>query len=125
MKVVLFTKFHETWGPRELGDYLIAVGYDGVDLPVRYGYHFNPNNVRATLPEAAMIWSEMGLTCELISTETNLIDPANPDSMAIYESAAEAGVPIVKIGFLQAQPRRRLLGKGERRTAGRSKDSRG
>lgn len=62
------------------------------------------HNVRATLSEAATIWSEMGLTCELISTETSLIDPASPDSMAIYESAAEAGIPIVKIGFFRHNP---------------------
>ena len=104
MKVVLFTKFNETWDARELGEYLTSVGYDGVDLPVRYGYHFNPDNVRETLPEAVRVWSEMGLTCELISTETNLIDPANRDSVAIFEAAAEAGVPIVKIGFFRHNP---------------------
>ena len=104
MKVVLFTKFNETWDARELGEYLTAVGYDGVDLPVRDGYHFNPDNVRETLPGAVRVWSEMGLTCELISTETNLIDPANRDSVAIFEAAAEAGVPIVKIGFFRHTP---------------------
>ena len=75
MKVVLFTKFNETWDARELGEYLTSVGYDGVDLPVRYGYYVDPDNVRETLPEAVEVWSEMGLTCELISTETNLNRP--------------------------------------------------
>lgn len=104
MKVVLFTKFNETWDAQELGEYLTSVGYDGIDLPVRYGYYFNPENVRETLPEAVRVWSDMGLTCELISTETNLIDLANRDSLAIYEAAAEAGVPIVKIGFFRHSP---------------------
>ena len=104
MKVVLFTKFNATWNANELGDYLTSVGYDGVDLPVRYGYYFNPDNVRERLPEAVRNWWDIGLTCELISTETNLIDPANRDSLAIYEAAAKAGVPIVKIGFFRHNP---------------------
>ena len=101
MKIVLFTKFIETSDPRELGEYLTGLGYDGVDLPVRDGYHLNPRNVRKTLPAAVKTWSEMGLSCEIISTETDLIDPLNPDSTIIYEAAAEAGVPLIKIGFFR------------------------
>ena len=99
VKIVLFTKFLETLPPRELGEYMRGVGYDGLDLAVRHGYPINPRNVGAALPEAVRLWATMGLSCELITTETDLTDSSSADAAAIYEAAAEAGVPLVKTGF--------------------------
>ncbi len=104
LKIVLFSKFHETVPPRELGEYLRGVGYDGIDLAVRRGYPVNPQNVGAALPEAVRLWADMSLTCEMVTVETDLIDPSCSDSVAIYEAAAEAGVPLVKTGFFKYFP---------------------
>ena len=104
MKIVLFSKFHETFQPRELGEFLRGVGYDGIDLAVRRGHPVNPQNVGTSLPEAVRLWADMSLTCEMLTVEPDLIDPSSADSVAIYEAAAEAGIPLVKTGFFNYLP---------------------
>ena len=59
-----FTVFTKPWPDKslpELAQFIKDLGFDGVELPVRFGYQVTPDNVGKTLPEAAKIFADHDL----------------------------------------------------------------
>ena len=104
MQLVRFTKFWEDLDARQLGERARDLGYDGLDLAVRDGHAISADNVAAELPGAVRAWREIGVDCPMISSSTDLIDPAAADAVALFEAAAAAGVPRIKIGYFKFNP---------------------
>jgi sugar phosphate isomerase/epimerase len=75
------------------------VGLDGIDLTVRPGYPVTPDNAPAALPQAAKLFADEGLIVGLVSAPTDMTDPAGKAARAIFEAAALARVPAVKLGY--------------------------
>jgi sugar phosphate isomerase/epimerase len=99
MQVVLFTKFFEGMPVETMGDLAAKLGYDGFDLAVRPGHAIDPANVATALPPAVERWRQQGLACSMISLSTDAIDPDAPETVATFEAAGAAGVPLIKIGY--------------------------
>ncbi|NKB68631.1 MAG: TIM barrel protein [Candidatus Latescibacteria bacterium] len=99
MKIVLNSKFFAELEPAQLGEKVLALGYEGIDLCVRPGHPVHPGNVEAALPPAVEIWRRQGLSCPLVSAPVTFNDPALPEAVAMYRACAQAGVPAVKIGY--------------------------
>ena len=91
MKLLLNSKFFENLSPRELGEKILDLGYDGIDICVRPGHPVNLDNVHQTLPEANRIWQDQGLVCSLATAPVSLIDPTDPAADRLYAACAEAG----------------------------------
>lgn len=104
MQLVRFTKFWEDLDVRQLGERARELGYDGLDLAVRDGHAINSANVTAELPGAVRAWREIGVDCPMISASTDLIDPNAASAVALFEAAAVAGVPRIKIGYFKFNP---------------------
>jgi sugar phosphate isomerase/epimerase len=86
-----FTVFTKPWpepGLAELGRMVKAMGFDGVELPVRPGYQVTPENVRRGLPEAARILADCGVVIGSI---------AGPVDEPTIAACGESGVPIIRV----------------------------
>ena len=104
MQLVRFTKFWENLDVRQLGERARELGYDGLDLAVRDGHAISADNVTDNLAGAVRAWRELGVDCPMISSSTDLIDPNAPDAVSLFEAAAAAGVPRIKIGYFKFNP---------------------
>ena len=104
MQLVRFTKFWEDLDVRQLGERARDLGYDGLDLAVREGHAVTPANVTDALPGALRAWHEVDVDCPMISSSTDLTDPDASEAVALFEAAAEAGVPRIKIGYFKFNP---------------------
>jgi sugar phosphate isomerase/epimerase len=85
---VRFSVFTKPWHMPipELGAYVHALGFDGIELPVRPGYPIEPDDV-AQLLRAARQLAEEGVQIESV---------AGPTDEATIAACAEAGVPIIR-----------------------------
>ena len=64
----------------------------------------NIDNVTDELPGAVRAWRELGVDCPMISSSTDLIDPDAADAVTLFEAAAAAGVPRIKMGYFKFTP---------------------
>jgi sugar phosphate isomerase/epimerase len=99
MRYVYFSKFLQALDVRGLVAFCKDVGLDGIDLAVRPGYPVHPDNAATALPGAAKQFRDEGLVVGLVSAPTDLADPESRTARALFESAARASVPAVKIGY--------------------------
>lgn len=90
MSKVTLTVFNKPWklSIPELGKHIAALGFDGVEMPVRPGYPVTPENVTKELPRAARTLAEYGLKIASIA------GPTDEKTMA---ACAEVGIPIIRI----------------------------
>jgi sugar phosphate isomerase/epimerase len=101
MRYVYFTKSLQSLDVPSLITFFKESGLDGADMAVRPEFPVTPANAREKLPDAAKQFRDAGMTLAIVSTPTNLADPASPDSISIFEACAKAGVPAVKIGYFR------------------------
>jgi len=104
---VRFTVFTKRWKVPlpELGRLVAALGFWGIELPVRPGYPVEPEHVSTGLPEAAKILADCGVTIHSVA------GPADEPTIA---ACAAAGVPILRVmakigedGYLATEKRLR------------------
>jgi sugar phosphate isomerase/epimerase len=104
---ITFSVFTKPWrcSIEELGTKVAALGFQGIELPVRPGYPVHPDNMAQELPRAAARLAEYGLKI------TSIAGPTDERSMA---ACAEAGIPIIRIcvgidadGYLATEARLR------------------
>ncbi|GAB4562412.1 MAG: hypothetical protein Kow0047_10520 [Anaerolineae bacterium] len=101
MKLMMFSKHLQTMSVAEAGRVIRDLGFEGVDLTVRPGGHVSPEEVRTALPEAVRTLANMGLQVPLITTAITAAD--EPYAADIFETAADAGVPEIKLGYWRYQ----------------------
>jgi len=87
---VAFSVFTKPWKMplAELGEFVRALGVDGIELPVRPGFQVEPENVATALPEAARQLGEFGV---------KIMSIAGPVDEPTIAACAEAGVPIIRV----------------------------
>ena len=99
MRYLYFTKTLQKLDVPELIKFCKDAGLDGADMAVRPGFPVNPDNALAELPTAVKAFADAGLVIGLVSASTNLIDPDGKEARAVFEAAAKAEVPAIKIGY--------------------------
>jgi len=72
----------------ELAQHVSALGFDGIELPVRPGYPVTPDNVDVELVRAVHIMGEHGLKIASI---------AGPTDEKTLAACADAGIPLIRI----------------------------
>lgn len=103
MTRVKFTVFNKPWrmSLRDLASHIAALGFDGVELPVRPGYPVTPENVTSELPNAVKILGDAGLVIGSIA------GPTDEKTMA---ACAANGIPVIRICVGMEEGERYLLG---------------
>jgi len=88
--LMLFTVFTKPWNMPwpELAKLVVALGYDGVEVPVRPGCQIEPDNVTKRFPEVVTILAEYGLKIGSVAGEA--------DESTII-ACGLAGVPCIRI----------------------------
>ncbi|MFQ5811162.1 MAG: sugar phosphate isomerase/epimerase family protein, partial [Armatimonadota bacterium] len=87
---IVYTVFTKPWKmpTPELGKHIKALGFDGIELPVRPGYQVEPENVTKGLPECARQLADFGI---------KIYSVAGPSDEATIAACAEAGAPIIRV----------------------------
>lgn len=90
MNDLTFTVFTKPWKQPlpALGEFVHALGFDGVELPVRPGYQVQPENARRGLPEAVKQLGDCGVTIASI---------AGPTDEATIAACAACGIPLIRV----------------------------
>jgi sugar phosphate isomerase/epimerase len=97
MRLMFFSKHLGELPVAEAGQTIKDLGFEGVDLTVRPGGHVLPENARAQLVDAVHILSDLGLSVPLVTTGITAAD--DPYTADIFEQAAKAKVPSLKLGY--------------------------
>ena len=95
-KLVVFTKSWKADSIEELADRVAALGFNGVELPVRDGYQVNPSNFETALPKAFDIFASRGLRIFSVAGEMNEL---------LIRSMGGAGGAILRV-MLNADPKK-------------------
>jgi len=87
---ITYTVFTKPWKvpTPELGELVSALGFDGIELPVRPGFQVEPQNVGRDLPKVARQLGEFGV---------KIYSVAGPADEATIVACAEAGVPVIRV----------------------------
>ena len=87
---IAFTVFTKHWKMplAEMAERIAALGFEGVELPVRPGFQVAPENVTSGLPAAARILGDFGLKIGSV---------AGPTDEPTIAACAAAGVPLIRI----------------------------
>ncbi|HSV93132.1 MAG TPA: TIM barrel protein [Desulfobacterales bacterium] len=86
--ITVFTKSWPEMVPEQLAELALALGVDGIELPVREGYAVNPGNVTKELPRAARVFRKRGLVIGSVAGDS--------DGKTI-SACGNAGIPIIRI----------------------------
>jgi sugar phosphate isomerase/epimerase len=98
MKWMMFIKHLQALPLPEAAQVVRGLGFDGVDLTVRPGGSVAPESVRQSLPQAARVLHDWGLTIPLATTA--LVSATDPHARDIVETAASLGIREIKLGYV-------------------------
>ena len=90
MSDILVTVFTKPWklDLPQLAKFIVGLGFDGIEMPVRPGYPVTPENVTEELPHAVRLLGEHNLKVASI---------AGPTDERTIAACAAAGVPVIRI----------------------------
>ncbi len=103
VQLVVFSKKFRDMSIPQLAELAHRHGFGGFDLCIRAGHPVNPENVGAALPEAADMLRRAGVSVPMVTAETDLTLPDHPTAEPILAAMAEAGVPLLKLGYFKFQ----------------------
>ena len=83
----LFTKMWKEMTIGELGEFVVALGFDGIELPLRDGYPVEPGNAATELSKAAKTLAGLGVQITSVAGATD---------ESTIEACAAAGVPVIR-----------------------------
>ena len=104
MEFILNSKFFSSFSVEDLGYKVLDFGYDGIDINIREGHPIDPSNCSKVLPESVKLWQNMGLSCPLVTSPIDMLDPQSGIAQNLYRVCSDAGVPRIKIGFWRFVP---------------------
>ncbi len=104
MRYVYFTKSLPALDARGLIAFCKDVGVDGLDLAVRPGHTVHPGNVATALPALLRALRGEGLSVGLVTSTTELTNPATAEARALFDACGAAAIPAIKIGYFDYRP---------------------
>lgn len=90
MSELTWTVFTKPWpddDAEQLAQRVAALGFDGIELPVRAGYPVSPANAAAMLPRWAELFADAGLTIASVA--------GNPVP-ELFDACAAAGISVIR-----------------------------
>ncbi|MCC6178419.1 MAG: sugar phosphate isomerase/epimerase [Chloroflexi bacterium] len=101
MQLLLFTKLLKDVELDEAGRIAAELGFDGIDLLVRPGWHLVPERPEEIGPAVKRIGA-YGLSVPAVTTD--ITDPQALLTDAIFGACADAGVRLIRLGFFTYGP---------------------
>ncbi|MCR9202461.1 MAG: sugar phosphate isomerase/epimerase [Planctomycetaceae bacterium] len=81
----------------ELGQRIAALGFDGLEAPIRKGGHVEPADVADRLPELVSTLQRHQLVINIMASDIN--DPSDPLTETVLRTAAEQGVRFYRMKY--------------------------
>jgi sugar phosphate isomerase/epimerase len=106
--VSVFSKHLQYLDYRTLAETVAEAGFDGIDLSVRSAGHVRPERVVDDLPRAVEAARTAGLSVPMITTA--LTSARDPHAEAILRTAGRLGVRDYRLGYLDYDLSRGILG---------------
>lgn len=85
--ITVFTKPWKELEISALADLIADLGFNGIELPVRPGFQVEPDTIEDTLPHAADVFRQRGLTIYSVAGDMDL---------KTARACASAGVPVLR-----------------------------
>jgi L-ribulose-5-phosphate 3-epimerase len=99
--IILFSKHAQWLTPEELGPYLRAIGFDGVELSVRPGGHVRPEEAARQLPAAVKAITRAGLS---VPNMVSGITDADEQTETVLRAAADSGIKHYRLAYYNFDP---------------------
>ncbi len=97
--ICIFSKHLQWLGYGEMARFASGIGFSGIDLTVRKGGHVLPERVKKDLPLAVEQIRAEGLEVPMITT--GIIDPGDPLTRDILETAGKLGIGLYRPGWFR------------------------
>lgn len=72
----------------QLAKKIKALGFDGIELPVRPGFQVESGNIHKDLPKAARVFADQGM---------KIMSVAGPTDEATIAACRESGIPLIRV----------------------------
>lgn len=99
LQVCIFSKHLQFLDYKTLGEKVVEMGFDGVDLTVRNGGHVEPSKVKTDLPKAVSDIQNAGSKVMMIAT--TIESASNPTDVDILTVAAKCGISYYRPNWLK------------------------
>lgn len=90
LPICVFTKPFNSLSFDELAERIAAIGYSGIEAPIRRGGHIEPDQVVDRLPELVEALAKHNLTITVMTSDIN--DPNDPATERVLRTAATLGI---------------------------------
>jgi sugar phosphate isomerase/epimerase len=105
--VCIFSKHLQWLDFEEMGAFVKALGFDGIDLTVRRGGHVPPGQVVDLLPKAIKAIRRGGSSVPMMATNIN--DPEDPLTEQILEVASGEGIKYYRMQYFKYRRERDIV----------------
>ena len=96
--ICVFTKPFNSLSFDELGEKIAAIGYDGIEAPIRKGGHVDPTNVADELPKLVEALAKYNIEITVMTSDIN--DPDDETTQRILRTAATLGIKRYRMKYV-------------------------
>ena len=106
-ELCVFTKPFNSLSFDELADKIAAMGFDGIEAPIRPGGHIEPEDVTEKLPLLNASLEKAGLKITVLTSDIN--SASTPLSRSVLETAAELGIKRFRMQYFRYDRKAEVL----------------
>ena len=96
--ICVFTKPFNSLSFDEMAEKLAAMGYNGIEAPIRKGGHIEPANAADELPKLVEALAKHGLEITVMTSDLN--DPEDPNTEKMLRIAATLGIKRYRMKYV-------------------------
>ncbi len=96
--ICVFTKPFNSLSFDQLAEGVAALGFDGIEAPIRKGGHIEPAEAQDKLPRLVEALRKRGLEITVMTTDIN--DPKDPLTAKVLKTAAKLGIRRYRMKYL-------------------------
>ncbi len=96
--ICVFTKPFNSLSFEELATKIAALGFDGIEAPIRKGGHVDPNRIEDELPKLAEAMAAKNLSVTVMTSDIN--DPSDPLTERVLRTAATLGIKRYRMKYV-------------------------
>ncbi|QEF96662.1 Xylose isomerase-like TIM barrel [Stieleria maiorica] len=100
--ICVFTKPFNSLSFEELAEKIAAIGYDGIEAPIRRGGHIEPEQCADELPKLVEALAKYGLKITVMTSDIN--DPGDPSTERVLRTAATLGIRRYRMKYVHYDP---------------------
>ncbi len=105
--ICVFTKPFNSISFEALADQIAALGFDGIEAPIRKGGHIDPSEVSDKLPQLVEVLAKRNLKITILTSDIN--DASDPVSRNVLKVASSLGIERYRMKYLKYDLKRPIM----------------